>query len=151
MKEIKLRRNCPSDENFIVETQLAMALESENLQLDPNTLRRGVKKVLEDSTIGFYSIADCETQPVGVMLVLKEWSDWRNAWIYWIHSLYVLPEFRKQNVFRKMYEQLQSDVTNDPSTKGIRLYVDKKNHSAQKVYQNLRMNGEHYHMYEWLK
>ena len=35
--------------------------------------------------------------------------------------------------------------------RGLRLYVDKTNTRAQKVYENLGMNGEHYHLYEWMK
>ncbi len=34
---------------------------------------------------------------------------------------------------------------------GIRLYVDKRNLNAQKVYTSLGMNGDHYTTYEWMK
>jgi hypothetical protein len=42
-------------------------------------------------------------------------------------------------------------VEADASLGGLRLYVDKRNISAQIVYESLGMNGEHYQLYEWLK
>jgi ribosomal protein S18 acetylase RimI-like enzyme len=37
------------------------------------------------------------------------------------------------------------------SIRGIRLYVDKTNTKAMKVYEKLGMNGEHYGLFEWMK
>ena len=39
----------------------------------------------------------------------------------------------------------------EPSVRGLRLYVDKRNDKAKKVYEALGMNGEHYALYEWMK
>ena len=46
---------------------------------------------------------------------------------------------------------LKSMVLNSQELRGLRLYVDKSNDKAQKVYENLSMSGEHYHLYEWMK
>ena len=50
-----------------------------------------------------------------------------------------------------MYRHLKEWVTADPGLKGLRLYVEKNNLNAQKVYQRLGMDNQHYDMYEWLK
>jgi ribosomal protein S18 acetylase RimI-like enzyme len=42
-------------------------------------------------------------------------------------------------------------VEESKDLRGLRLYVDKSNANAQKVYEALGMSGEHYHLYEWLK
>jgi len=34
---------------------------------------------------------------------------------------------------------------------GIRLYADKTNVAAQKTYENLGMNQDHYVTFEWMK
>jgi RimJ/RimL family protein N-acetyltransferase len=34
---------------------------------------------------------------------------------------------------------------------GIRLYVDKRNIKAQRVYEAVGMTGEHYSTFEWMK
>jgi ribosomal protein S18 acetylase RimI-like enzyme len=39
----------------------------------------------------------------------------------------------------------------DENIQGIRLYVDKTNIHAQKVYKSIGMIDEHYHMFEWMK
>ncbi len=69
----------------------------------------------------------------------------------WIHSLYVIPEARGQGVFKKLYLNLEKQVEQSTKLAGIRLYVDKQNKSAQKVYEKLGMNKHHYELYEWLK
>ncbi len=84
-------------------------------------------------------------------MTIPEWSDWRNGTILWIHSLYVVPEVRRKGVFTKLYQYLKQRVEGSDELMGLRLYVDKNNTGAQKVYENLGMNKDHYVMYEWLK
>jgi hypothetical protein len=50
-----------------------------------------------------------------------------------------------------MYDYLLESVSADPRILGLRLYVDKSNLRAQKVYGGLGMNGDHYTVYEWMK
>lgn len=86
-----------------------------------------------------------------MFLTIPEWSDWRNGTVLWIHSLYVIPKEREKGVFKKMFNFLKSMVEKSPEFIGLRLYVDKKNTSARKVYEKLGMNKDHYLLYEWLK
>jgi ribosomal protein S18 acetylase RimI-like enzyme len=83
-------------------------------------------------------------------MVTFEWSDWRNKCIYWIQSLYVERDFRRKGVFNEMYKALKRMVENDDSIGGIRLYVDRNNVEAQKVYEKLGMDGDHYRVFEWI-
>ena len=136
----------------IIDFQLAMAMETEGLQLDKATLEQGVKAVFGDPTKGAYYIAKKDTIPLGVLMTTYEWSDWRNGPILWIQSVYVKKEYRKQGIYRKLYEYVKSLVLpKDSPYRGIRLYVDKSNVTAQKVYEKLGMNNHHYEMYEWMK
>ena len=48
-----------------------------------------------------------------------------------------------------MYLHLKSKVQNNKDLLGLRLYVEKDNKNAQKVYSKLGMDGEHYQMFEW--
>ena len=80
-------------------------------------------------------------------MLTREWSDWNNEWYWWIQSVYVIPEFRRQGVYKAMYQKVK-DAAKDNNISQIRLYVDKTNHSAQKVHQNLGMHESHYLMYE---
>jgi hypothetical protein len=50
-----------------------------------------------------------------------------------------------------MYDYLRQRIQGDASLMGLRLYVDRANAPARKVYETLGMDGEHYVTYEWLK
>ncbi|MCH7556365.1 MAG: GNAT family N-acetyltransferase [Planctomycetes bacterium] len=148
---IEIRKGKLSDLENIVELQLRMAQETEGLQLDRNVVRKGVRGVFEEPARGTYWIAEEKGKVMGVLLTIPEWSDWRNATVLWIHSLYVIPEARGQGVFKKLYLNLEKQVEQSTELAGIRLYVDKQNKSAQKVYEKLGMDKHHYELYEWLK
>ncbi len=151
MKEIKVRPGLLFDVNIIADFQIKMAMETENLKLEPDTVKRGVSAVFDDPSKGKYWLAEIDRQIVGCLLTINEWSDWRNGTVLWIHSVYVPPEFRQLGVFKKLYLHLREMVSSSADFRGLRLYVDKSNHRAQKVYEALGMSGEHYHLYEWLK
>ena len=131
--------------------QIAMAAETENLELDKATVGKGVTSVFEDQSKGRYFVAESNGKVIGSLLVTYEWSDWRNGNIWWIQSVYIKPEYRRKGVYTKMYQHIKSIVENDESLQGIRLYVEKTNTVAQAVYKNLGMNGNHYSTFEWMK
>lgn len=135
----------------IVEFQVAMAKETENLSLHPRTVLKGVKTVFSHPEIGYYLIAIIEDKVVACTLILFEWSDWRAKTVLWIHSLYVLPKFRKQGIFKALYNHLKGLVDNSDEFAGIRLYVDKNNTNAQNKYIAAGMRSDHYNLFEWLK
>ena len=135
----------------IAELQLAMAMETESLQLDRQTVTKGVSAVIADPNKGQYYVADSHGEIVGVMLTIPEWSDWRNATVIWIHSLYVTPDARRKGLFKKMYLDLKNRILQSDDLAGLRLFVDKDNAPARKTYEKLGMNKDHYQLYEWLK
>ena len=128
-----------------------MALETEDLRLDPPTVAAGVRAVFDDPTRGRYLLAEIDAEVVASLLTIPEWSDWRNGTVLWIHSLYVRPEFRRGGVYRAMHEHLRRRVETDDSLKGLRLYVETDNAAAISAYESLGMDGEHYRLYEWLQ
>ena len=150
---IRLRPARHDDAAFIAECQIAMALETEDLRLDPEVVRRGVAGVFERPEQGAYWLAELPDldRPAGCLLTLYEWSDWRNGTVLWIHSVYVAPHARRRGVFRGIYTYLKNKVEADADLKGLRLYVDRRNESACEVYTRLGMSDEHYRLFEWLK
>lgn len=150
MLNIQTRLAGAEDIEAIATFQCHLASESEAITLDPVTVGKGVRAVIEDATKGCYWVADVDGQTVGCMMVLREWSDWRNAEMWWIHSLYVLPEFRRRGVLRAMYGHLKAIIEAEPSLGGLRLYVEKDNHVAMEAYEALGMDGEHYKLFEWI-
>jgi GNAT superfamily N-acetyltransferase len=139
------------DHETITRFQLAMALETEKLSLDPETCARGVRAVFEDPRRGSYFVCERDGRLIASLLIIPEWSDWRCGDVWWIHSVYVIKEARGTGAFRKLYEHVQGLVRADEALRGLRLYVDKSNGSAQKVYRKLGMTDEHYSLFEWMK
>lgn len=147
---ITIRQAIQEEAPTISDFQQKMAWETENVRLDPIVLAEGLKRLFEDPAKGKYYVAEDEGEVVGCMMITYEWSEWRCGNVLWIQSVYIKPSHRGKGVFKKMYEHMQSLVTPQSGYRGIRLYVDKTNVAAQKVYEKLGMNGEHYQVYEWL-
>lgn len=149
MSNVVIRPAAVSDASAIAEFQVAMALETENLVLDREICSAGVRAVFDETSRGRYFVAERDGRVIASTLVTYEWSDWRNGVVWWIHSVYVVPEQRGSGVFSTLYRHLQ-ELARESGIRGIRLYVDKTNLAARKVYEKLGMNGEHYHLYEWM-
>jgi GNAT superfamily N-acetyltransferase len=135
----------------LLDFQLKMALETENVQLEIQPLTEGMNRLFRDPGKGKYYVAEENGEPVGCLMTTFEWSEWRCGKILWIQSVYVAAPWRKKGVFKKMYQHIHQLVSESPDLKGIRLYVDKTNATAQNVYGGLGMNGDHYTVFEWMK
>ena len=145
---INIRRATADDAPFIIESNVTMALETEGLALDEERVRPGVAAVLSDSSLGFYLVAEVEGQWAGQLMVTFEWSDWRNGLFWWIQSVYVRPQFRRRGIYRALHRKVAALAQEAGGVCGLRLYVDKDNVTAQKVYESLDMHCTRYYLYE---
>lgn len=146
-----IRKAIEKDITDIVGFQQKMAQETEGITLDEFLVSRGVEHVFKDPSRGFYLVVENQDTLIASMLLTPEWSDWRNALFLWIQSLYVIPEFRKKGIFRKMYDHVKEMVENTDEYAGLKLYVDEDNKPAQKAYLQVGMKASHYHLFEWNK
>lgn len=126
----------------------AMARETEGKELDAETLAAGVAAVFSDSNRGFYVVAESESGVVGGLMVTFEWSDWRNGQFWWIQSVFIQPDHRGRGLYRMLYDHVKTLAAERGNVCGFRLYVEKDNMNAQKVYEKLGMTETHYKMYE---
>lgn len=147
---LTVREAVRSDVPHLIRFQQNMASETEGLILDAQILERGVLALFDDSAKGKYYIAEENNQVMGCLMTTYEWSDWRCGTVLWIQSVYIDKTHRGKGVYRKMYEHIQQLVTPASGYRGIRLYVDRTNTDAQKVYETLGMNGSHYQVFEWM-
>ena len=132
------------DLDVIVDFNQRLAWETERFRLDSNRIRAGVTTVLEGRAEAHYLVAELNGEVVGQMMFTREWSDWRNGWFYWIQSVYVIAEARRQGVFRALYSAAVRMVEEQPNAVGLRLYVEEHNHPAQQTYLRLGMETAGY-------
>jgi ribosomal protein S18 acetylase RimI-like enzyme len=126
----------------------AMALETERKHLDDATIQAGVRALFGRPDQGFYLVAAVDGQPAGCLMITYEWSDWRNKVFWWIQSVYVLPEFRGKGLYRSLYAKVKELAEAAGDVCGFRLYVEKENARAQRIYEHLGMREAHYLIYE---
>jgi len=131
----------------LVAFNAAMALETENLRLDPAVLEAGVRNGLADGNRARYFVAELDGAVVGQLMLTHEWSDWRNGDIWWIQSVYVNPTARRCGVFRALYGHVR-ELAVRSGVVGLRLYVEHANTVAQSTYAGLGMHLSHYRLME---
>ncbi|MGL6095238.1 MAG: GNAT family N-acetyltransferase [Fimbriiglobus sp.] len=144
---LTIRRANSADAAVLADFNHRIAGETEGKTLDPGVLARGVAAVLADPQKGFYTVAERAGEVVGQVLVTFEWSDWRAGWFWWVQSVYVRADARRQGVFRAVYEHILAAATADPEVIGIRLYVEKHNAAAQATYRGVGMEPEGFEVF----
>lgn len=135
----------------IAEFNVRMAEETENEMLNLETVVKGVKEIIKDTQKGFYLVAETttpKTEIVGQLLVTYEWSDWKNKNLWWLQSVYVATNHRKNKVFSRLFHRLVEMAQIEGNIGGFRLYVEKNNETAKKVYRSLGFRNAPYEMYE---
>lgn len=147
---INIRKAQPADADIIIDFQQRMAWETERLELDPDILRQGVLAVFKNVSRGEYWVAEDDGMVIASLLITYEWSDWRNSNVWWFQSVYVLPAFRRQGIFRAMYVRIKTEAE-QAGVAGLRLYVETTNYAAQHTYEAMGMSSKHYNMYEWMR
>ena len=146
-----IRNAKPKDIETIAEYNIKMALETENKYLDKEIIIAGVSSIINDSSKGMYWVMEMNKIIIGQLMVTYEWSDWRNGMMWWIQSVYVPKEQRRQGVYSKMYNNLLDIAQIDSECCGIRLYVEKDNKKARQTYEKLGMKNAGYEIMEFNK
>jgi ribosomal protein S18 acetylase RimI-like enzyme len=132
----RIRAAEPSDLAVIVDFNLRLAMETENKSLDSNVLSQGVEAaILDPSKIEYWVAVDEFTGAViGQIGLTKEWSDWRNGWIWWFQSVYVQEGFRGKGAFRALNDHVRVRARASHNVIGLRLYVEEENLRAKSTY-----------------
>lgn len=150
MNHYSVRLATSKDAAIIATCNRKMALETEGKDLREQVINNGVRRLMKRPEYGFYVMAECDNNIAGTLMITTEWSDWRDGLFWWIQSVYVMPEYRRQGVYSAMYAFIKQRAATDPDVCGYRLYVEQENTVAQKTYQALGMHDTHYQLYEEL-
>ena len=137
--KISIRDATTADAATIADYNSRMAEETEGRALDPHLIGAGVSALLGDKNKGRYWVAVSGDDIVGQLMVTYEWSDWRNAMIWWIQSVYVPSKYRRKGVFSALYRHVETLAKAEAGVCGLRLYVEENNQRAQQTYKALGM------------
>ena len=146
----EIRPAAIDDTEKIVQFNIEMALESENLRLEPEKVRRGVEKSLSDPSMGCFYLAHRGDEILGQIRVTVEWSDWNNAQYWWIQNVYVVPSARRQGIYRALHDHVKK-LAEAAGACRLQLYVDAENAAAQAVYKKLNMTQSNYLIFEQME
>ena len=148
MGTINIRRAELEDVEAIAHFNSAMAYETEGKALLTEVITAGVRRLLDTPELGFYLMAEVEGDVAGSLMITTEWSDWRNGIFWWVQSVYVRPEYRRQGVYRSLYQFVKHLAAEDAGVCGFRLYVERDNTKAQQTYASLGMEKTPYLLFE---
>lgn len=139
-----------SDAELLADFNCAIARETEDKELDRTKVLRGVQRALDLGPEVRYFVAEDASDPVGCLMITREWSDWRDGWIVWIQSVYVSSSHRGRGVFKSLLNHTTKTVRQEPDVVGLRLYVEVENSRAQEVYLRTGFVDPNYKVLEQL-
>lgn len=142
-----VRPGRPEDAATLTLFNLRLAAETEHKRLDPIVVTAGVRAALEDPSKARYFVAEADAGVVGCCMVTSEWSDWRNGWLWWLQSVYVHPEHRRQGVFRTLMDSVELAAREEGAV-GLRLYVENQNLTAIDTYTAVGLADAGYRVME---
>jgi len=145
--EMIIREAVKSDIPVLAKYNQALAKETEDIELNLETLLSGVANALDRDECHYF-IAELNGEIVGQTMITYEWSDWRNSLIWWFQSVYVKPDYRNKGVFRSLFNHVEQLAKEHPDVKTLRLYVMQNNSTGKNTYTSLGMNDSGYVVYE---
>lgn len=145
---LSIRDATLADLPTIVEFNSRLAEETEHKRLDLDTITRGVKRALSQPGLCRYWVAESGGQIIGQSMITVELTDWRDGVLWWFQSVYVAEPHRGRGVFRALFEHIATLAQADPEVRGLRLYVERENERAQRVYEQMGLEPSGHLVYE---
>jgi len=100
-----------------------------------DNLEAGIRKALEDDSKALYWVLlDDSGTAIGSISALKEWSDWKAGYYWWIQSVYIVPAHRGKGCFDLLLSAVVEEMENRGGLE-LRLYVHKDNRRAIGAYR----------------
>ena len=130
-----VRRAQDQDLDSLVSFTVAEAREAEGAELDPSIVRRGVEAGLSNPAIAMYWVVESDRgEIVARTSALREWSDWRAQYYWWIQSMYVVPDRRGRGLVEMLIGAVSAEARNSGAA-DLRLYVHEQNSRAIRAYR----------------
>jgi ribosomal protein S18 acetylase RimI-like enzyme len=146
--EVEFRRASEADAAQIAHLNQLLAEETEGRRLPDEVVLSGVRRGLQLDPEVRYFVAESSGTVVGQLMLTREWSDWRNGWMLWLQSVYVVAACRRQGVFRRLLHYGLDHCRRTDQPVCVRLYVEEENDAAAQVYRRLGFGSAGYQVME---
>lgn len=136
-KSEPLLKNSKSELSDIIEMIVKMAYETEEKKLNKELVEKAIEKLLKYPIYGqyFFIIDSLLDKFCGMNLVTFEHNINLDTTILWIQSVFVHEDYRMKGLFRRLlYKNEDYVLENKGFKKTVKLYMDKDNEKAEKVY-----------------
>jgi GNAT superfamily N-acetyltransferase len=146
--QLSIRSARLDDLPVIVDFNCRLAEETEHKRLDQDTITSGVRRALSQPGLCRYWVAESGGKVIGQSMITVELTDWRDGVLWWLQSVYVAEPHRGRGVFRALFEHIAAAAKADPEVRGLRLYVERENTRAQRVYEQMGLSPSGHLVYE---
>jgi GNAT superfamily N-acetyltransferase len=128
-----IRDAAASDIDTIVAFTLQEASEAEALELEETAVRRGVAAAFGDHPPATYWVAECDGRLAASVSVVKEWSNFRGGYYWWIQSVFVAPVHRGTGLIDRLIDHV-ARISRTAGALDLRLYAHASNERALRAY-----------------
>ena len=144
-----IRAAVEADVNVIVTFTLQEAMEAERRRLDERVVLLGVMGAFADPPAAHYWLAEDDAgAAVAAISVVKEWSDFHAGYYWWVQSLYIVPECRRQGLVEALFAYLTAEARRRGAL-DLRLYVHEANERARRAYRRCGFEMAPYVIMRW--
>jgi GNAT superfamily N-acetyltransferase len=133
-----------ADLDKLISLTVLEAQEAEEIDLSPESVRRGLLAALKNDTLGIYWILTKENDEViGNVSAIKEWSNWNGGYYWWIQSLFIQPEFRGAGLRQRLIDTVKEEAQREGGLE-LRFYAHSTNIRAIRAYKKSGFSGSDY-------
>ena len=122
------------DIDTIVSFTLREGREAENYAADQDAVRRGVAAAFEADPPARYWVAESNGDVVASISAVREWSNFRGGYYWWIQSLFIAPEQRGTGLLDRLIDHVAAAARVDDALE-LRLYAHTSNARALRAYR----------------
>lgn len=125
-----------SDVPILAKNTSDLALETENITCDVDFISKNLEHSFKDPLNTFFLLATWDSTPSGSLCNTMEYNIVDCGSYAWFQSVFIPKPFRGRKIFRALFDYAKMRAL-DRGCLGMKLYVEKDNDHARKVYQKL--------------
>ena len=140
-----IRAAAAGDIDIIVDFTIREGREAENFVSDEAAVRRGVAAAFAPEPPARYWVAESAGRVVASISAVREWSNFRGGYYWWIQSLFIEPAHRRNGLVDRLLDHVAGAAQAEDGLE-LRLYAHASNAKALRAYQRCGFNEAPYIM-----